>query len=400
MPSKTVSNASKATLLSFFILGLGISSFLSEIPAIRDNFGYTPAQMGNLLLSAAFGAFFVLPISGSLVAKHGPRVVGFIGITLWATGISGMLLAYHSIAGWLLICSYITANVGAFLINASINVEGGFVEVAAKTPRMAWYHAAFSIGTVTGALIGVGSTKYGVHTITHLTAIMVFNVVAMFVALKFYLPPSVIKKLQDHAAAQADPNSPKPSVWDTWKEKRTLLIGVMVFGTGLMEGSASDWMSLAVVDGFEKPAWYGTMTLAIYLTALTTTRLFSPRMQGKYSPDRLLRRLIAVGLAGVALVAFTGHYPIALIGAVLWGIGVALGYPLSASVLATDPLRSASRLSVMSTISFGSSIAGPAVIGYLAEYVGYKLALGVIIIPGLISLLLTTQLREDTQTRH
>lgn len=393
MPHNIVSHAIKATLLSFFVLGFGISSFISEIPALRDTFGYTPTQMGNLLLSAALGAFFVLPISGPLVAKYGPKRIGLIGTVTWATGITGILVAFTQMSTWLLVVSYICANLGAFLINAAINVEGGFVEVAARKPRMAWFHAAFSIGTVVGATVAVLTIWLSLGLFLHLLAVLCIALTLMLLALVFYLPPSEINKLQSRATV-SEPAA-ATSALATWTEKRTLLIGLMVFGTGLMEGSALDWMALAVVDGFAVPAWYGTFTLALYLTALTLTRLVSPRLQGKYATDKLLRSLIAVGLFGVMLVSLTGIYQLALVGALLWGVGVALAYPLSASTLAKDPTRSAARLSVMSTIAFGSSIVGPAAIGYLAEYVGYQLALAIILIPGVVSLGLTTQLRPE-----
>ncbi|MDO5060690.1 MAG: hypothetical protein Q4D73_03545 [Actinomycetaceae bacterium] len=47
--------ASKATLAIFFILGLVQATFLSELPTLRDHFAFSPAQMGNLLISAALG---------------------------------------------------------------------------------------------------------------------------------------------------------------------------------------------------------------------------------------------------------------------------------------------------------------------------------------------------------
>lgn len=388
--------AAQATLAIFFILGLVQASFLSELPTLRDLFAFTPSQMGNLLLSAALGALLVIPAAGPLVGRFGPTRVGAVGFTLWISGLLGLLGAVRagSVAG--LVGCFLTANIGVFLLNAAINVEGGFVEVTLKKPRMAWFHAAFSIGTVCGALLGVASLRAELSIHLHLVTVIGFAGVAALWVFKNFLPAHLVAALTGKTAVatgEGQPVAAKIPASQAWREKRTLLIGVMVFGTGIMEGAASDWLALAMVDGFSLPSWYGTVSLAVFLTALTVTRLFSPRLQGVCPPELLLRRLLALGLVGLALAAFSGSYVLALAGAALWGMGAALGYPLSASVLAADPLRSAARLSVMSTISFGSAIAGPAAIGYLAEYVGYQRALGVLLLPVFISLLLTRQLR-------
>ncbi|MDO5060691.1 MAG: MFS transporter [Actinomycetaceae bacterium] len=342
----------------------------------------------------------MIPAAGPLVGRFGPTRIGYLGFTLWISGLGGLLGAFYLTSLPFLIAAFLTANIGVFLLNAAINVEAGFVEVTLRKARMAWFHAAFSIGTVTGALLGVASLRAGISIYWHLLTLML--VAACFAVWVFrnFLPAQAVTAITSTSSSAPESASTaraKIPASEAWKEKRTLLIGVMVFGTGIMEGSASDWLALAMVDGFHLPSWYGTASLAVFLSALTATRLLSPRLQATFTPDRLLRRLLTLGLVGLALLAFSPYYWLALLGAALWGIGAALGYPLSASVLAVDPLRSAGRLSVMSTISFGSAIAGPALIGYLAEYVGYQQALGILLVPAFVAWLLTGQLRAEAR---
>ncbi|MCS4484644.1 MFS transporter [Gleimia sp. 6138-11-ORH1] len=407
MKNQAVNAATRATLLIFYVLGLVHATFLSELPALRDHFQFTPTQMGNLLISAALGAMLAIPAAGPLVTRFGPTRIGTIGFTLWTVGLLGVLGALQASSVPLLVGCLLTANTGASLLNAAINTEGGYVEVKLRKPRMAWFHAAFSIGTVSGALLAVGSLRNGFSIYTHITAVICFSALLAVWSFTHFLPAATVAKLTgrgtvketDQHREQTSGNSTSTNQVvkssDAWKEKRTLLIGVLVFGIEITEGAAADWLALAMVDGFSLPVWYGTASLAIFLTALTATRLLSPHLQSFYSVDKLLRALLIFGLVGVVFLAFSPVYWLALFGAAFWGVGVALGYPLSASVLAADPLRSASRLSVMSTISFSAAIAGPALIGYLAEYVGYQRALGALVLPVFISVLLTGQLRPQ-----
>ena len=42
-----------------------------------------------------------------------------------------------------------------------------------------------------------------------------------------------------------------------WLEPRTLLIGLMVLALALTEGTANDWLALALMDGYGVERWVG-----------------------------------------------------------------------------------------------------------------------------------------------
>ena len=58
------------------------------------------------------------------------------------------------------------------------------------------------------------------------------------------------------------------------------------------------------------------------------------------------------------------------LGILVWGLGAALGFPVGISAAADDPARSAARVSVVSTIGYGAFLAGPPLLGALADHVG------------------------------
>ena len=57
-------------------------------------------------------------------------------------------------------------------------------------------------------------------------------------------------------------------------------------------------------------------------------------------------------------------------GAALWGIGVALGFPVGMSAAADDSAHAAGRVSVVSSIWYLAFLAGPPLIGFLGHEVG------------------------------
>jgi cyanate permease len=60
---------------------------------------------------------------------------------------------------------------------------------------------------------------------------------------------------------------------------------------------------------------------------------------------------------------------------VFWGVGASLGFPVGMSSAADDPQRAAVRVSVASSIGYAAFLAGPPLIGFLADRVGVLRAL-------------------------
>ena len=70
----------------------------------------------------------------------------------------------------------------------------------------------------------------------------------------------------------------------------------------------------------------------------------------------VLRVSFALAVVGALLVIF-GTPWLAFIGAAVWGVGAALGFPVGMSASADDPQRAAARMSVVATIGYVAFIA-------------------------------------------
>jgi len=119
----------------------------------------------------------------------------------------------------------------------------------------------------------------------------------------------------------------------------------------------------------------GTVTLAAFLAAMTTGRWFGPRLIDRYGRVPVLRVAACVALAGLLVVGFSGFLPAAIAGAVLMGLGTSLGFPVGMSAAADDPRYAAGRVSVVSSIGYGAFLAGPPIIGFIADHAGVLHAL-------------------------
>jgi predicted MFS family arabinose efflux permease len=162
-----------------------------------------------------------------------------------------------------------------------------------------------------------------------------------------------------------------------WTEPRTLLIGVFVLCMAFTEGTGNDWLAVAVIDGYGAPPVAGPLVFAVFLAAMTLGRWFGPELIDRFGRVVTVRTSALVALGGLLLVVFGQVLPVATLGAVLWGLGTALGFPVGMSAAADDPLRAAGRVSVVASIGYTAFLAGPPLIGFLGDHVGVLRALTV-----------------------
>jgi cyanate permease len=93
---------------------------------------------------------------------------------------------------------------------------------------------------------------------------------------------------------------------------------------------------------------------------------------------RTIRVTTALGIVGMVLFIQAGNRWLVLAGVLLWAIGVSMGFPLGMSAAAEGEADPAARVSVVASIGYFANLAGPPVIGVLAQAVGLLPALWVI----------------------
>ena len=363
----------KFAVYAVFILnGFAFASWASRIPQVRDGLELNPQQLGLLLLAIAIGSLISMPLAGVVISKLGAaRTISAMSIVL-AVGLATAALGYRSgvapvAAGLFLL------GLGSGTWDVAMNVEGAEVERRLGHSIMSRFHAGFSIGTVAGALGGAAMIALGVSVTAHLLAVAAIVAVVATPAVRGFLP------IEPLPAGEA----PRRSPLKAWTEPRTLLIGLFVFCMAFTEGTGVDWLGVAVIDGYDAAPALGSLTFAIFLGAMTLARWFGPAALDRYGRVTVVRATGLAAIAGLALVVFGGSLPVAMAGSALWGIGVALGFPVGMSAAADDSAHAAGRVSVVSSIGYLAFLAGPPLIGFLGHEAGTLRALTAAI--GLVS---------------
>jgi predicted MFS family arabinose efflux permease len=357
-----VGAATRASYAAFAASGFAFASWASRIPQVKHRLGLDPSALGLTLLAIAAGSFIALPLSGPLVSRFGSRRTVATMAVLAGAGLAIVAVGYR-VGEAPVVAGLFTFGVALGSWDVAMNVQGALVERRLGRTIMSRFHAGFSLGAVSGALVGAAMVALGVSVTAHLL------IVAVLVALG--VPWMVRQFVSDGAAPRATAAAATPSATRdslrAWGERRTLLIGVFVLAFAFGEGSGNDWISVATIDGHRAAPTLGTLAFATFLAAMTTGRWFGPQLLDHYGRVPVIRGLIVVAVVGLVLFVFGPNTPVAFAGLLLWGAGISLGFPVGMSAGADDPALAAPRVSVIASIGYCAFLAGPPLIGFLGQ---------------------------------
>jgi predicted MFS family arabinose efflux permease len=359
--------ATRATYIVFIGSGFAIASWAARIPQIRDGLGLSPSQLGLVLLAIAAGSIVSLVLAGQFVTRFGSRrtaaaMAGLLGAALTAAAI-GFQVGVAPVVVALVFFGF--AN-GAW--DVAMNVQGTVVERRLGRAIMPRFHAGFSIGTVGGALVGAGMVALHVSVTAHLIVSALLVTVVVILAAQKFVPDDSADAVPDVDAVLPPAESGLRRTLTAWSEPRTLVIGVFVLAFAFTEGTGIDWINVAVIDDYGASATVGTLAFAVFLAAMTTGRWFGPGLLDRYGRVPVVRALAAVSVVGLALFVFGPNTPVAFAGALLWGLGASLGFPVGMSAAADDPAKAPARVSVVASIGYCAFLGGPPLIGFLADH--------------------------------
>ena len=380
-----------AVFLIFALSGIGLASWIARTPAIRDSLGASTFEMGLIVFGVAAGAIVGLTLSSHIIAKIGSKATIAGSVTGAGVGIVIVGVGATMTVTQLVVVGLALFGLGNGMCDVAMNVEGAANERALGRTVMPLFHASFSLGTIVGAGIGAAAEQFGVPIVVHLAVVGAVMVGAVLVSVRFLRPDPFATS--GESGTESDGAAEGSKGWKSrlaiWKDRRTLLIGVIVLGMAFAEGSANDWLALAMVDGHGVDNATGAMVFGIFVTAMTAGRVGGVFLLDKFGRVPVLRVSAMLAGLGLLVVIFAPATWLAGIGVVLWGLGSALGFPVGMSAAADDPRNAAARVSAVATIGYLAFLVGPPLIGFIGEHVGLLnallLVLTLVAVAGIVS---------------
>lgn len=369
------SSARRASLLIFLVCGIGLSSWAPMVPFAKINLGLDEAALGLVLLSLGAGAILMMPFTGFFTNKYGSRKVMLIAAIVISLSLPLLLLASSAIQLAIVLFVFGSA-IGS--IDVAMNAHAVLVQERYGRHIMSSFHGMFSLGGLVGSF-GLGFLiKLG---LSPSVAAVSISVLLTFIAASQY--KNLFPHREEKTAERFTFSLPRGPV---------LVLGLMCFVFFLAEGALLDWSAvfLQFNRNFE-PSMSG-LGYAVFSVAMAIMRLTGDNIIHKIGSSKVVLYGALLASAGYMLAVLVPWPGAALIGFALVGLGAANVVPVFFTAAGNIPNIPASvSLPAVTTLGYMGQLAGPAMIGFIAEASSLPVALGFV---GLLLLLVAFTYKE------
>lgn len=359
----------------FAVSGAAFGTWAARIPAVQQRLDLTPGRLGIALGAVAAGALVAMPLAGREASRRGSAVAVRLFLALLVVALPLPFLAPSLGALVVAAVCFGAANGG---LDVVMNTHGVAVERALGRPVLSSLHAAFSIGGFAGAGVGVAAAAVDVDARVHAAVVALVLGMAAVWAQRLLLPAGADRKAGpgDGATTQIAADSSGPRL-----PRALRPLGAAAFCCLFAEGAAADWSAVYVTGALGGAAATGAVAFAAFSLTMTAGRLVGDRLTERHGPVALVRRGALLAGAGV-LGALLAAAPVAAVaGFAFLGAGLAVIVPSVFRAAAAVPgIAPGPALATVSTVGYTGFLAGPPVIGALAEVTSLTAALGLILL--------------------
>ncbi len=335
----------------FLVNGAAGGSWFARIPAVQAQLELTPGMLGLALLAAPVGAVVTMPAAGGLAARYGSRRV-VTAATLATCVVLPLLALAPSLLALVLVL--LASGVANGAMDVAMNAEGVAVERLYRRPIMSSLHAAFSVGGMLGAATGGLAAGLAVPPAVHLLAAGVALAILGLVASGSLLPTHV--NLTATGPAFARPTS------------ALLGLGAIAFCVMLAEGAMADWSAVYMHRVLETTEGLAALGYASFALTMAVGRVAGDALTHRLGPVTLARIAGSVATLGLGLVVGAQTAALAIPGFALVGAGLSVVAPMAYSAAGRSrEMPAGPAIAIVTTLGYLGFLAGPPVIGLVAE---------------------------------
>lgn len=369
LPERRLRLARVAVGVTFLVHAAAFATWAARIPTIRDDLGLDNADLGIALGGLAIGMFVGTRLTGRMERAARTGLPIRVVTPLLCLSIIGPGFANDLIT---LTVSLTVFGVLGGLLDVVMNAHAVAVERLYRRPIMSSLHGLWSVGTMAGSAVAALVARSGVDVQMHFPVIALLLAAASAYPLAHVLPAqteSATTALHHESSAAARPPAGLATV---------LLLGLMGFGSFLVEGAVADWSAVFLTDERGAVPAFAALGLTVFAGSMAVSRLVGDRLGARLGPVRLGRLGAGTAMLGFALVLLVPSASVALVGFGLLGLGIGPVVPMVFSAAGNTGTRS--RPSVLGPVvsaGYIGAVLGPVLIGRLDGVIGLTAALAV-----------------------
>ncbi|MBV9592737.1 MAG: MFS transporter [Actinobacteria bacterium] len=373
-----------AVAITFAANGLIMGAWAPRIPEVKNHLDLSSASLGVALLAPAVGSLVSMRLIGGWTSRFGSAaatrwMVAGNCASAWLVGVA------PNLATLCLALLVIGFTVGG--LDVAMNAQGVTVETGYRRPVLSSFHAAWSIGSFAGAVIGgIGAGLHVPIWLQQSALGVVLATATLWAGRAFLADPSHEAGDADDAEEAGDADeaneiaeeieaSPLQRRRLRLPELRLVLLGIAGIFALMSEGAVSDWSGVLLRDHLHVRAGQVGFAFAAFSIMMTAGRVVGDRIVHALGRARCVAGLSVVGAAGLAIGMGTNTLSGDVIGFAFLGVGLAVMVPVLFSTAADTDGPSGPAIATVSSFGYLGFLLGPSGIGLVAQAAGVPFAL-------------------------
>ncbi len=346
----------------FALLGVVSGTWMALIPSFRAHWGLSLEALGWVLLCIGLGSVSAYPLAHAGLPRWGSARV-----SAWsASGLAlaaGLAVSAPSLP--IAVLALYGFGVCAGVMDAAINTQAVTQEGLRGRSLMAGMHGFYSLGNLLAGLWVSVAMAWGVSA-TWLMSLVVVPALLLSGAMH--------RKLLTDRALTSTATAPA-HVRVAWT-RPLLLLGVLIVAAYVTEGALLDWGGVYLRLHAGATLVQAPWAFTAFSAAMVVGRFMGDRVIQAWGPAITLQRCGALVFVGVAMALVWPRLSVVVVAFALAGLGLSVVVPILFSLTGQlnpgDGGRSVAKVGVM---GYAGVLAGPALIGWVAQRVGLSLAL-------------------------
>lgn len=321
--------------------------------------------MGLLLLCHGIGAVSMMLVAGRVIQTFGSRLPVIVGGCLFI-----LLLP---VIFWLdqiliIILILIIAGAGIGTMDVAMNAQAVTVENGLDRPIMSSFHGLWSLGAMTGGASATFALSFGFSPLQQVTISSMILAIILGVCSFSMLPSKQEEK------GEKTPLLVRPS-------GKALSLGLLCLLGMVAEGTAVDWSAIYSSSVLGSTSSQAALTFTIFTMTMMIGRLTGDWVIQKVGRTQLVRYTAIFGTVGFSFGLVWGTTLSAWIGFACLGFGLANIVPIMFGAASRiEGVSAGTGIAGVATLGYCGFLLGPPTIGFLAELMGLKGALGLIVL--------------------
>jgi MFS family permease len=373
-----------AIVATFALHALATMPVGARMPAIRDQTGLDAPGLGLALGAYAISLLVGTRVVGRLMARFGDRPVLRAGIPLLCLALIPVGFANDLLT---LAAPLVVLGLLAGAIDVAMNAYAVGLERRMARPILSGLHGAWSAGMLASGAIALGAVAAGIDPAVQ------FSVMGLACALAGVV---LLRGLEDIPAEEARPGSTS-SVDVRAVLVPTLVLGIIGFGSFVLEGAIMDWGQIYLRDVGQAAAELAAVAYVANGVGMLVSRLLGDRTVVAVGPVPLVRWSSLAAALSLGLVVLRPDPMLAVAAYAVIGFAVGPIFPVALSAAGANGAASSWVLGWVVTMAYLGSVAGPMLIGFAAGAAGLREAFLIPLALGLLLGVLAPAVRGATR---